>query len=85
MKKLMCRISAFCLAVILGILPLFCINDVKAADDVIRLRVCSWEEYIDEGGWSDDEVIELEDGTVFGKESMIKDLKTGIMKPMVKE
>ena len=38
MKKLMRRISAFCLAVILGILPLFCINDVKAADDVIRLR-----------------------------------------------
>lgn len=75
MKKLMCRISAFCLAVILGILPLFCINDVKAADDVIRLRVCSWEEYIDEGGWSDDEVIELEDGTVFGKESMIKDFE----------
>lgn len=75
MKKLMCRISAFCLAVILGILPLFCINDVKAADDVIRLRVCSWEEYIDEGGWSDDEVIELEDGTVFGKQSMIKDFE----------
>ena len=75
MKKLMCRISAFCLAVILGILRLFCINDVKAADDVIRLRVCSWEEYIDEGGWSDDEVIELEDGTVFGKQSMIKDFE----------
>ncbi len=75
MKKLMCRISSFCLAVILGILPLFCINDVKAADDVIRLRVCSWEEYIDEGGWSDDEVIELEDGTVFGKQSMIKDFE----------
>ena len=56
MKKLMRRISSFCLAVMLGILPLFCINDVKAADDVITLRVCSWEEYIDEGGWSDDEV-----------------------------
>lgn len=29
--------------------------------------MCSWEEYIDEGGWSDDEVIELEDGTVLEK------------------
>ena len=24
---------------------------VQAADDVITIRVCNWEEYIDEGGW----------------------------------
>ena len=32
---------------------------VQAADDVITIRVCNWEEYIDEGGWDDDEVIDL--------------------------
>ena len=25
----------------------------------VVLRVCNWEEYIDEGGWEDDEVIDL--------------------------
>ena len=26
-------------------------------DQVITLRVCNWEEYIDEGDWEEDEVI----------------------------
>ena len=25
--------------------------NVSAANDTITLRVCNWEEYIDEGGW----------------------------------
>ena len=44
--------------------------------DVIVLRVANWEEYIDEGDWDDDEVIELADGTeIFGENSLIDDFE----------
>lgn len=36
----------------------------KKDDDEIVLRVCSWEEYIDEGDWDEADAIELENGTV---------------------
>ena len=54
-----------------------CANNEKE----VVLRVCSWEEYIDLGGWKDDERIDIynsfneenpEDG-VFGKNSMVDD------------
>ncbi len=48
---------------------------VKAADDTITLRVCNWEEYIDEGGWGDDEVIDLESQDIFGASSLVKDFQ----------
>ena len=35
-----------------------------AADDTIILRVCNWEEYIDTGDWSDDDIIDLESGSI---------------------
>ena len=41
--------------------------------DVLTLRICNWEEYIDEGGWDEDEAIELEDTTILGKNNMIDD------------
>lgn len=44
-------------------------------DDVIVLRVCSWEEYIDEGGWSEDETIDLESGNIIGQNSVIEDFE----------
>jgi spermidine/putrescine transport system substrate-binding protein len=31
--------------------------------DVITLRVCNWEEYMDLGDWDEDELIELDNGT----------------------
>ena len=31
-------------------------------DDTVVLRVCNWEEYIDEGDWDEDELIELDNG-----------------------
>ncbi len=46
-----------------------------AAEDTVVLRICSWEEYIDEGGWEEDEVIDLESGDVFGENSMIEDFQ----------
>ena len=49
----------------------------EAAEEVetVTLRICSWEEYIDEGDWDDDEVIDLESGDIFGENSMIEDFE----------
>lgn len=41
----------------------------------VTLRVCSWEEYIDEGGWDEDDRIQLKSGDVFGEQSLIEDFE----------
>ncbi len=42
----------------------------------VTLRVCSWEEYIDEGDWDEDEAMELDNGTtIFGENSMVEDFE----------
>lgn len=42
-------------------------NASGKGDDVVTLRVCNWEEYIDLGGWDEDEAMELENGqTIYG-------------------
>ena len=46
-----------------------------AADDTIILRVCNWEEYIDTGDWSDDDIIDLESGSIKGENSIITDFE----------
>ena len=69
MKKLNAVLSAL---VILGLaLPLAGCSD--ESEKVVTLRVSSWEEYIDLGGWDDDEVIDLESGDIFGENSMVDD------------
>jgi spermidine/putrescine transport system substrate-binding protein len=54
-----------CLSVLVSALNLTNSRIVYAAakDDVITLRVCNWEEYMDLGGWDEDELIELDNGT----------------------
>ncbi len=48
----------------------------KKDDNVIVLRVNSWEEYIDEGDWEEGDEIELEDGTyIFSETGMIEDFE----------
>ena len=42
-------------------------------EDVLVLRIANCEEYIDEGEWEEDEVIELDDGTVFGENALVDD------------
>ena len=44
-------------------------------EEEIILRVCSWEEYIDEGGWDEDEVIDLESGDIIGVNHMLDDFE----------
>ena len=45
------------------------------SDDTITLRVCNWEEYIDQGGWNADEVIDLPSGDILGENSLVKDFE----------
>ncbi len=40
-------------------------------EEATVLRIASWEEYLDEGGWDEEECIELDDGTeILGEENM---------------
>lgn len=48
---------------------------VYAAEKEVVLRICSWEEYIDEGGWDDEETIDLESADIFGENNMIEDFE----------
>ncbi|MDD6448141.1 MAG: ABC transporter substrate-binding protein [Lachnospiraceae bacterium] len=41
----------------------------------ITLRVCNWEEYMDEGDWDESEAIDLPSGKIIGKNSMIRDFE----------
>ena len=81
MKKTGVRLLSGILAAILALstLSFFLASDtVKAAqhdEDEIVLRVCSWEEYIDLGGWEEDEVIDLESGDIFGENDMVSDFE----------
>lgn len=56
---------------LIGILtfsPVF-MSGTAASDDVILLRICSWEEYIDEGGW------DIEELGIHSDDSMIADFE----------
>ncbi len=41
----------------------------------VTIRICSWEEYIDQGGWEEDETIDLPSGDIIGENSMIEDFE----------
>ena len=44
--------------------------------DVITLKVCNWEEYIDMGDWDEEELIELENGVeILGENDMTVDFE----------
>lgn len=51
-------------------------NNAVAKDDVIKLRVCNWEEYIDLGDWDEEELIELDNGSeIIGVNAMYDDFE----------
>lgn len=59
---------------ITGVWKGFNSTKTEAADnDTITLRICNWEEYIDEGGWNADETIDLESTDIRGDNSMVDD------------
>ena len=47
----------------------------EETEKTVTLRVCNWEEYIDEGDWDQEEAIDLPDGTVFGENSLVQDFE----------
>ena len=47
----------------------------RAEQEPIVLRICNWEEYIDLGGWEEDETIDLDSGDIFGENSLIEDFE----------
>lgn len=65
--------AVFLCGLLAGVLP------VQAAETSgnreVTLRICSWEEYIDEGDWGEDEAIDLPDGTIIGVNPMIEDFE----------
>ena len=44
-------------------------------DDVITLRVCNWEEYMDLGDWDEEETIDLESGDIFGERALYEEFE----------
>lgn len=68
-------LSAALLLCLLGTLlcPAF---SLAAKEETITLRICNWEEYIDQGDWGEDEVINLESGDIFGENSLVDDFET---------
>ena len=75
MLKRVTAVAAATMMTFLAMVPGTKITHAQGNDDVIKLRVCNWEEYIDEGGWEDDEVIDLDSGDIFGENSMIQDFE----------
>ena len=73
MKRLFKRIvSGLCAGLLLAVA-----SGVSAlAEEETVLRICNWEEYIDEGGWEEDEVIDLDSGDIFGENNMVEDFES---------
>lgn len=65
----------FLILVLMTTFMLSACTDVEQGDEVV-LRVCNWEEYIDEGDWGDDELIELDNGReIIGVNPMYEDFE----------
>lgn len=50
-------------------------SETKSGEKTVTLRVCNWEEYMDEGDWNASEAIDLPSGKIIGKKSMIEDFE----------
>ena len=74
MLKRATAVAAATMMTFLAMVPGTKITHAQGNDDVIKLRVCNWEEYIDLGDWDEEERMELENGAeIFGENSMVDD------------
>ena len=74
MLKRVTAVAAATMMTFLAMVPGTKITHAQGNDDVIKLRVCNWEEYIDLGDWDEEERMELENGAeIFGENSMVDD------------
>lgn len=70
-KLLLIMIMALSILVVGG-----CADDDEETKDAVILRVSNWEEYIDEGGWDEEELIDLDNGVdVMGDRSLVEDFE----------
>ena len=73
MKKIwmiFCFSLLFCSTVFFG-----CENKENQSEEM--LRIANWEEYLDEGGWDEDETIDLDEKTkILGRENMVDDFES---------
>lgn len=61
-------------AAAVSMFPLHSLAEENGKKKVV-LRVCNWEEYIDEGDWDEEETIELPSGDIIGENPMIEDFE----------
>lgn len=75
-------VAALVLAV--GPVPAVCSGNMAltasaaSGTEKVTLRIANWEEYIDEGGWDEEEAIDLDDENstvILGENSMIEDFE----------
>lgn len=69
-RRILCLLLMICLLSSL----VFSAYAVPSEEEVV-LRICNWEEYIDEGDWDEEEVIDLESGDIFGENSVMDDFE----------
>lgn len=77
------KVPVFCLAAVLlaasfgGFPPARRgMDNVLAKEDVLTLRVCNWEEYIDLGDWDEEERMELDNGVeILGVDALYKEFE----------
>ncbi|MBR5046948.1 MAG: ABC transporter substrate-binding protein [Eubacterium sp.] len=69
-----------CLILSLGILTCMCFSGTSYAQSTsykekVILRVSNWEEYVDEGDWDEEEVIDLPSGDILGENNIVDDFE----------
>lgn len=63
--------SLICCIIIMAVSMCPLLGCSSEESDTVILRICNWEEYIDEGGWTEEDAIELADGTIIQPETSI--------------
>lgn len=77
MKERQTPAGLLAVVLLLAAVPWQLAGCAKEPEDAVVLRVANWEEYLDEGGWEEEERIVLEDGrTVYGADAMISDFES---------
>ena len=67
----------FCFSLLFCSIVLFGCENKENQNEEIVLRIANWEEYLDEGGWDEDETIDLDEKTkILGRENMVDDFES---------
>lgn len=74
-KKRTGGICGILICIVLSLAILFP-EDAQASGErkkQVTLRICNWEEYIDLGGWDEEDAIDLDSGKIIGDNSIVED------------